>query len=70
VRDAAAGSIKKYSQLTPNGKKNGYSTNGKAVLRAGTRVTISKTQEVGGDIWAQIPSGWICAQNDGKEYVR
>lgn len=70
VRDAAAGNIKKYSQLTPNGQKNSYSTNGKAVLRAGTRVTISKTQEVGGDIWAQIPSGWICAKHGGKEYVR
>lgn len=70
VRDAANGKIKAYADLTPNAKVHGYQTNGKAVLRSGTRVTISRTATVGGDVWAQIPSGWVCVENDGKAYVR
>ncbi|MDE6659301.1 MAG: M23 family metallopeptidase [Eubacterium sp.] len=63
---------KTVSQLTADGKKNATSTKGsnKAVLKASTKVTIQAIKLVGSDIWAQIPSGWICLRYNGKNYVK
>ena len=63
---------KTVSQLTKDGKKNATSTKGsdKAVLKVGTKVTILTIKMVGSDLWAQIPSGWICLKYNGKNYVK
>ena len=63
---------KTVSQLTADGKKHATSTKGsdKAVLKAGTKVTLQTVTLDGSDIWAQIPSGWICLKYNGKHYVK
>ena len=63
---------KTVSQLTKDGKKNATSSKGsdKATLKAGTKVTVQAIKMVGSNIWAQIPSGWICLRYNGKNYVK
>ena len=63
---------KRVSQLTADGKKNATSKNAtaKATLKTGTKVTIQTIEMVGSDIWAQIPSGWICLRYNGKNYAK
>lgn len=63
---------KKVSQLTKDGKKNATSklAFAKATLKTGTKVTIQSIKTVGSDLWAQIPSGWICLRYNGKSYVK
>lgn len=58
---------KKKSQLTADGQKH---ANGNGCLVKGTRVTCQATKKNGGDIWMQIPSGWIAAYYSGKKYVK
>lgn len=61
---------KTYTQLTTNAKANAYSTGAnKGCLKVGTLVTCLETARVGKQTWMRIPSGWICAWNDGEEYV-
>ena len=41
-----------------------------AVLKAGTKVTCQAVKVLAnGEVWIQIPSGWICAKQNGKAYV-
>lgn len=63
---------KKVSQLTSDGKKHTTSKLplAKAVLKKGTKATIQSVKTVGSDIWAQIPSGWICLRYNGKNYAK
>ena len=63
---------KTVSQLTADGKKHATSTKGsdKAVLKSGTKVTLQTVTLDGSDIWAQIPSGWICLCYNGKNYAK
>lgn len=63
---------KTVSQLTTDGKKHTTSKMpfAKAVLKKGTKVTIQAIKMVGSDIWAQIPSGWICLRYNGKNYAK
>ncbi len=71
VRDAAAGTKKKYSALSADGKAHGYAdAQGNAILKTGTRATVKECKAVGSDIWLQIPSGWIAAKSGGKVYVK
>ena len=74
VRTGAGTSYKQktVSQLTADGRKHTTSTNGsdKAVLKAGTKVTIQSIKMVGSDILAKIPSGWICLRYQGKNYAK
>ena len=61
--------IKKYSELTPDGKK--HSTNKVyATLKKGTKVTCKAIHIVDGNTWMQIPSGYICAIYNNKIYVK
>ena len=62
-------SIKKYSELTEDGKKHAYKQIN-AVLKKGTRVTCQEIRQVGNDIWIRIPSGWIASYYNGKIYVK
>lgn len=74
VREAAGTNAKwkTVSQLTEDGKKNATSkkANDYAVLKTGTRVTVQELKTLGSDIWAKIPSGYICLRYNGKNYVK
>lgn len=71
VRSSANGTKVAFSALTANAKKCGYAdTKGCAVLRSGTKVTCKATKAVSGSIWMQIPSGWVCAYNGTKVYIK
>ena len=61
-------SIKKYSELTSDGKKHAYIQN-YACLKAKTKVTCLEVKKIGNEIWLRIPSGWICGFYNGKIYV-
>ena len=61
--------IKKYNELTVDGKKHAYiQTN--AVLKKGTVVTCLKIVKNGQDIWLKIPSGYVAGYYQGKEYIK
>ena len=59
---------KKKSELTKDGQKHAKDKT-MAVLKKGTDVTCKAVKTVNGDTWMQIPSGWICAVEDGDVYV-
>lgn len=61
--------IKKYNELTEDGKKQSYvQTN--AVLKKGTVVTCLEIIKNGQDIWLRIPSGYVAGYYQGKEYIK
>ena len=59
--------VKTYSQLTPNARKHDSNRNG--CLDVGTEVTCKGVAYEGNRTWIKIPSGWICAVDNGKKYV-
>ena len=61
--------IKRYDDLTPNGKIHAYKQHN-AVLKPGTIVTVQDIIKVNSDIWLQIPSGFIAGFYGGKWYVK
>lgn len=61
--------IKKYSELTKDGKKHALNQ-AKAVLKKGTLVTCKNVVKITNETWLEIPSGYICAIYNGKEYVK
>lgn len=61
--------IKKYSELTSDGKKHAYNQTN-AVLKKGTIVTCQNIVNVGNDIWLKIPSGYVAGYYQGKEYIK
>jgi len=54
-----------YSELTADGKRHALAGS-LACLRAGTQITCL---EMRGD-WMRIPSGWICARQGSKVYIK
>lgn len=62
-------SQKKRAELTKDGQKNAKDQS-LAVLKKGTKVTCQDVKNVNGDTWIKIPSGWICAVEDGDVYVK
>ena len=67
VRQTPNGAKVKFDSLTQDGKKNGkYDDEGNAILKKGTRVTCKGMSEN----WMKIPSGWICAYNSAKTYIK
>lgn len=71
IRDSAAGEKVDWYSITTNAQLNAFTDeNGCSILRKGTRVTCKSTVEKNGQIWMQIPSGYICARKaDGTVYV-
>lgn len=62
--------IKKFNQLTIDGKKHAYIQEN-AVLKKGTKVTcLKECKDKKGNIWLQIPSGFIAGFYDNKIYVK
>lgn len=67
VRQTPNGTKVKFDSLTADGKKNGrYDDEGNAILKKGTRVTCKGMSEN----WMKIPSGWVCAYNSSKTYIK
>lgn len=58
---------KTKAQLTPDGRKH---ADAEGQLKKGTRVTCQGQKANGKEIWIRIPSGWICAYNGTKYYVK
>lgn len=63
---------KKYKELTPDGKKHSLTkkANANAILVKGTRVTCLEVIKENNNIWIKIPSGYICANFSGREYIK
>ena len=61
--------IKKYSELTKDGKKHALNQKD-AVLKKGTKVTCKNVVTLKNETWVEIPSGYICAIYKGKEYIK
>lgn len=60
---------KTYSELTLDGKKHAYNQL-YAVLKKGTRITCQGIYLKDNEIWLKIPSGYVCANYNGKEYIK
>lgn len=60
----------KYADITTNAKQNSKNVNGYAVLLKGTKVTCASVKTVGTTVWMKIPSGWICAKDSNRVYVK
>lgn len=60
---------KNHDELTKDGQKHDKNCNGS--LDKGTEVSILATVlDADGNLWAQIPSGWICAREGGENYLK
>lgn len=60
---------KQRSELSADGRKNAKAGT-MAVLLKGTRVTVKEIRETGGNTWVRIPSGWLCAMEGSKVYIK
>ena len=70
VRKEPNGEPVKYTDLTEDGKKHAFvNTEGYAVLKRGTKVTVKEIKTTGTTTWLQIPSGWICGKNSKNIFV-
>lgn len=70
VRCEPKGEKKLLSELSVNGKAHSYNDGtGHAILKKGTKVTCKGITTIGKQIWMQIPSGYICANDNGKIYI-
>ncbi len=72
VRKAPNGAKKTLKELTADGRKHAYADKqGKAILKKNTTITCNRAElETNGDIWLQIPSGWICAKQGKETYIK
>lgn len=71
IRDNADGNKVKVDCLTENAKLNAkFDSYGFAILKKGTRVTCKDVKKLNISTWIKIPSGWICAINNGKIYIK
>ena len=61
---------KKTSALTVNARKSAYNQTN-AVLKRGTKITALKVvKKSDKEYWIQIPSGYICAMQQGKKFIK
>lgn len=58
---------KSKTELTADGRKHADS---QGQLEKGTRVTCKDVRTVGSQVWIKTPSGWLCAYNGSKYYVK
>lgn len=74
VRSSAGGSMQTKAGMSADGLKKAIpTTNGKVdgyMLPQGTRVTCQQVTKVSNNTWIKIPSGWICAVENGSVYVK
>lgn len=71
IRDLPFGNKVKFSCITVDAqKKSKFDSYGNAILQKGTRVTCKAIKKESNSTWMLIPSGWICAIEDGKVYIK
>ena len=71
IRKEPNGEAIKYDSLCDGYKGNSkYDDFGQAILLKGCRVICRNTKVVDNNIWIEISIGWICAVNNGKEYIK
>ena len=70
IRKEPDGDLLLPNEITQNAREHSFmSTNGNAVLKRGTKVTVKEICERGNTTWLRIPSGWICGKNSKNIYV-
>lgn len=70
VRKEPNGDKLPFISLTKDAQKHSFvGTDGYAVLKRGTRVTVKDVKSTGTSTWLRIPSGWICGKNSKNIYV-
>ena len=70
IRKEPNGDKLMMEDLTANGKQHAFiGTDGTAILRRGTKVTVKDAKVLDGVVWLKIPSGWICGKNTKNYYV-
>ena len=57
------------NELSKDGQKNALNQE-KAVLKAGTKVTVKEVKNIGNGTWIRIPSGWIAGYYNNNIYVK
>lgn len=73
VRYSAGTSYKQktYSQLTTNAKMNAYASgNNSGCLKVGTKISCLEVRTINKEIWLRIPSGWVCAYQNGNTFIK
>ena len=71
VRNKPNGEAIKYDNLCDGYKGNSkFDEFGCAILLKGCRIICKSTRVIDNQIWIEISIGWICAVNDGKEYIK
>lgn len=70
IRQDPFGTKVKFSCITDDAQKHStFDGYGNAILQKGTRVTCKAIKKLTNSTWMLIPSGWICAIEEGKVYV-
>lgn len=71
LRSEPFGEKMKFSCITSDAQAHGHFDDfGCAILDKGTRVTCRDVKKLTDSTWILIPSGWICAERNGKVYVK
>ena len=60
--------VKKNYELTKDGRKHDSDKDG--ALNKGAKITCQKVVSKGNEIWIKCPSGYICAYQNGKVYIK
>lgn len=70
VRKEPNGDKLPFLSLTKDAQKHSLvGSDGYAILKKGTKVTVKDIKSTGTATWLQIPSGWICGKNTKNIYV-
>lgn len=71
IREQPFGTKMKFECITENAKQNAkFDDFGQAILKKGTRVTCKAVKKLTNSTWILIPSGWICAVEAEKIYIK
>ena len=71
IREQPFGTKMKFECITENAKQNAkFDDFGQAILKKGTRVTCKAIKKLTNSTWILIPSGWICAVEAEKIYIK
>lgn len=70
IRTAPDGERIKFECITLNAKAHSsFDDFGNAILKKGTKVTCKDVKYLASSTWLKIPSGWICANTKGENYI-
>ena len=70
IREQPFGEKMKFSCITSDAQKKAkFDDYGNAILLKGARVTCKAIKKESNSTWIMCPSGWICAEENGKKYI-